>query len=156
MSVHRGSSGSPEVLDPSWITLQRAVAICMIIVLAIPMIVFVEQVIPPLGIASILFGLAFVGTWIRPREAAIGIGIVSSFWLVTQVANYQQVVPDLLRPEQSLFFLTAVGMIAFSAAGVIGLIGVVKSISGNVAIRTLQMVGLIMVGSLLFSILSSL
>lgn len=125
----------------------------MIVVLVIPMVLFFERVIPPLGIASALFGLAFIGTWIRPREAGISVGIFSALWMVGQIVNYQQVVPDLLRPEQSLFFMITVGMIVFCAAGIIGLVGLLKIISGTIAIRTLQIGGLIMVGSLLLSIL---
>lgn len=145
-----------DTLDARWVTLQRAVAVCMIVILAIPMVVFLERFVPPLGVASILFGLAFALTWIRPRIGAIGIGVLSALWLLTQVANYPRVIPDLTRPSETPFFFITIGMLVFSIAGVVGLIGVLRTSPGHIAVRTLQIAGIILVGSLLLSVLMNL
>lgn len=151
MTEHAQSTDGPGSLDSSWVTLQRSVALCMIAVLAAPMVLFLEQFVPPLGIASILFGLALALTWIRPRVGAIGIGILSALWLLSQMANYPQVIPDLTRPSETLFFIITIGMLVFSTAGVVGLIGTLRGSSGQTAVRTLQVAALIIVGSLFLS-----
>lgn len=140
-----------DTIDGRWVTLQRTVAVCMVVVLALPMVLFLEQFVPPLGVVSMLFALAFVLTWVRPRAGAIGIGVLSGFWLVTQVANYSLVIPDLMRPSETRFFLITLGMIVFSTAGVVGLVGAVRAFPGHIAVRTLQAVGVILVGSVTFS-----
>lgn len=141
-------------IDPRWLLLLRTVAVGMIIVLAIPMVAILHQFIPPLGIAGLLFALMLVLTWLRPRIGAIGIGVLSGFWLFTQLVNLSQVIPDLTRPSVTFQFIVTVGMIVFSVAGLIGLVGVLREIPGHIARRTTQAIGVIMLGSLIFSVLS--
>lgn len=145
-----------EGVDGRWLALQRAVAIGMIVVLAAPMVLIARTFIPPLAIAGTLFAVALVLTWVRPRASAITIGLFASLWLLFQLLNLPQVVPDLTRPSATLFFLITVAMLVFGIAGLVGLVGVLRRLSGRIAVRTLQAVGAVMIGSVVFSLLAGL
>lgn len=140
--------------DMQWLTLQRAVAIGMVIVVLIPMVVVLQQVIPPLAVAGVLFGTAFALTWFRPRAAALAIGVVSVLWLLFQLANFPQVFSILTLPSETLFFLATLSTLIFPIAGVIGLIGLVMDLSDTLAIWTLQATGIVLLGGIVVALLT--
>lgn len=103
-------------MDRRWLTLQRSVAAAMILLFAGVMAGIQQTLIPPLAVAGLLFAvpLGLTGTW--PRASAIGIGAVSTVWLLLQVVNWQQVAPDLARPDVTILFTPTVAM-SFGSAG---------------------------------------
>ncbi|WP_404450640.1 hypothetical protein LG329_09805 [Virgibacillus necropolis] len=139
-----------------WLTLQRIVAIAMIVVNAIPMVFILKQFIPPLAIANVLFIIVLLLTWLRPRAGAIGIGVLSVLWMLLNLVNFSQVIPDITRPSETLFFLVTIAHLLLPVAGIVGFIGVLKSASDKIAYRTLGIIGAVMIGSLVFSLLVSL
>lgn len=145
-----------QAADATWLTLQRVVAGGMLVVLATPMVVVLQRFIPPLAIAGVLFAVALGGTWLRPRAGAIGVGVLAGLWLLLQVANYTLVLADLTRPSETLFFMVTLGMLVVPAAGLVGLVGVLRGASGRIAVRTLQVVGVAMLGGLAVSLLAGL
>jgi hypothetical protein len=145
-----------EDVDARWLTLQRIVAVGMIAVLSAPMILITQQFIPPLAVTGLLFTVTLVLTWVRPKAGAIGIGVLSGLWLLLQLANYSLVIPDLVRPSATVSFFITLGMLVFGIAGVAGLVGVVRRMSGRIAIRTLQVVGIVLLGGFVLSLLVNL
>lgn len=137
-----------------WLTLQRAVALGMVIVVLIPMVVVLQQVIPPLAIAGVLFGTAFAFTWLRPRAAALAIGVVSALWLLFQLANFSQVFSILTLPSETLFFFATLSTLVLPIAGLVGLLGLVMELSDSLAIRTLQATGLVLLGGIAVALLT--
>ncbi|WP_101295970.1 hypothetical protein [Halegenticoccus soli] len=77
-------------------------------------------------------------------------------WLLVQLANLSMVVPDLVRRSAALFFLITLGMLMFSVAGLVGLVGVLWRWAGTLAVRTLQAVVAVMVGGTALSVMASL
>lgn len=150
------ASAQFEELDDSWLTLQRSVAVGMIVVLATPMVVVLQQFIPPLAIAGLLFAVALALTWVRPWAGALGIDALAGLWLVWQLVSLSMVIPDLTRPSATLFFMITLGMLVFGAAGLVGLVGALRRASGRLAVRTLQTVVVVLVGGLAISLVASL
>ncbi|WP_227377963.1 hypothetical protein [Haladaptatus halobius] len=137
-----------------WLTLQRAVALGMVIVVLIPMVIVLQQVIPPLAVAGVLFGTAFALTWRRPRAAALAIGVVSVLWLLFQLANFSQVFSILTLPSETLFFLATLSTLVLPIAGLVGLLGLVMELSDTLAIRTLQATGIVLLGGIAVALLT--
>ncbi|GAA5064010.1 hypothetical protein ACFFQF_18175 [Haladaptatus pallidirubidus] len=137
-----------------WLTLQRAVAIGMVIVVLIPMVIVLQQVIPPLAVAGVLFGTAFVFTWLRPRAAALAIGVVSVLWLLFQLSNFSQVFSILTLPSETLFFLATLSTLVLPIAGLVGLLGLVMELSDTLAIRTLQATGIVLLCGIAVALLT--
>jgi hypothetical protein len=145
-----------EGMDARWLTLQRTVAAAMIVVVAIPQVVIVQEFIPPLAIVGVLFVVALAFTWLRPRAAAVGVGALAGLWLLLNLANVSQVIVDLVRPSATLFFMVTLAMLVLGVAGLVGLVGVVRRTSGRLAVRTLQAGGAVLLGGLLLSLLADL
>lgn len=142
--------------DAQWVTLQRAVAVAMIVVLATPMVVVLQGFIPPLAVMGGLFAVALGLTWIRPQTGAIGVGVLSTLWLVLQLANFSLVITDLLHPSATLSFMITLGMVVVPTVGLIGLLGVLRHASGQLATRTLQAGGIVLLGGFILSLLAGL
>lgn len=145
-----------EGMSGRWVTLQRAVAIAMLVILAAPMVLIAQQIIPPLIVAGVLFAVALGLTWLRPRTGAIVVGVLAGLWLLLQLANFSLVISDLTQPSAMVSFLITLGMLVFGIAGVVGLAGVLRRMSGRIATRTLQASGAAMLGGLLLGLLASL
>ena len=145
-----------EGMDARWLTLQRTVAAAMIVVVAIPQVVIVQEFIPPLAVVGVLFAVALVLTWLRPRAAAVGVGVLAGLWMLLNLANFSQVIVDLVQPSATLFFMVTLAMLVLGIAGFVGLIGVLRGASGRIAVRTLQAGGAVLFGGLLLSLLASL
>lgn len=145
-----------EGMDARWLTLQRTVAAAMIVVVAVPQVVIVQEFIPQLTIAGVLFAVALALTWLRPRAAAVGVGVLAGLWMLLNLANFSQVVVDLVRPSATLFFMLTLTMLVLGVAGLVGLVGVVRRTSGRLAVRTLQAGGAVLFGGLLLSLLTGL
>lgn len=143
-----------EDLDVQWLTLQRAVAVGMVIVVLIPMVVVLQQVIPPLAVAGVLFTGAFILTWLRPRAGALGTGVISGLWLLWQLVNLPQVLPVLMQPSEALFFLATLSTLVLPTAGLIGLAGLMTDLSDTFAIRTLQATGIVLLGGIVLALLA--
>lgn len=144
-----------ESVETQWLTLQRAVAAGMIVVLALPM-VYLQQIVPPLAVVGGLFVVALASTWLRPRAAAIGIGVLAGGWFILQLINISKVIVDITQPSETLFFMITLGMLVGPIAGVVGLVGVVRRAHGRIAVRTLQAAGIVLLGSLALSLLAGL
>lgn len=69
--------------------------------------------------------------WTWPRASAIGIGAVSTVWLVLQVVDWQQVAPDLARCHDPVHADRRDECVPL--AGVVGLVGVLRGASGRIA-----------------------
>lgn len=80
----------------------------------------------------------------KVEKGAIGVGILAGLWLMLQMANLSMVVPDLTRPSATLFFLITLGMIAFGVADLVGLVGVLRRAPGRIAVRTVQLLDIVM------------
>lgn len=140
--------------DMQWLTLQRAVAIGMVIVVLIPMVIVLQQIIPPLAVAGVLFSTSFALTWFRPRAAALAIGVISALWLLFQLANFPQVLSILTLPSETLFFFATLSTLVLPIAGLVGLIGLVMDLSDTLAIRTLQATGIVLLGGIVVALLT--
>lgn len=143
-------------LETSWVTLQRSVAVGMIVVLAAPMVLVASRVIPPLLVPAGLFALGLGITWLRPRGGAIGIGVLSALWLVSQILNVSRVLPELTRPSATVPFLITLGMVTIPAAGAAGLAGALRRASGHVAVRTLQALSAILAVGVVVAVVAAL
>ncbi|MFC7192071.1 hypothetical protein [Halocatena marina] len=141
--------------DMQWLALQRAVAIGMVITVLIPMVIVLQQVIPPLAVAGVVFGTAFVLTWFRPYASALAIGVVSALWLLFQLANFSQVFSVLTLPSETLFFFATLSTLVLPIAGLVGLIGVVMDLSDKFAVWTLQAVGIVLLGGIVVALLTT-
>ncbi len=143
-----------EGLDVQWLTLQRAVAVGMVVFVLIPMVVVLQQVIPPLAVAGVLFAGAFILTWLRPRAGALGVGGLSGLWLLWQSVNLQQVLLVLTRPSEAVFFLATLSTLVLPIAGLVGLVGLMTDLSDTFAIRTLQATGITLLGGIALALLA--
>lgn len=146
---------NPQDAGSQWLTLQRTVAVAMIVVLATPMVVVLQRLVPMLAAMGGLFAVSLGLTWIRPRTGAIGVGVLATVWLVLQLSNYSLVVTDLIRPSATLSFMISLGMVVVPTIGLIGLLGVLRHASGQFATRTLQAGGIVLLGGGLLSLLAS-
>lgn len=140
--------------DPRWLLLQRTVAAAMIVTLLSPMLVVVQRLIPPLAVPAVLFALLLALTTWRPRGSAIAIGSLSGVWLLLQVANLSRVVPDLLRPEDTIGFVITVAMLVVPVAGGVGLVGMLRRASGRFASATLATAGGLLGSALLGGVIA--
>lgn len=143
-----------EDIDVQWLTLQRAVAVGMVVVVLLPMVVVLKQVIPPLAVAGVLFAGAFILTWLRPRAGALGIGGLSGLWLLWQSINLPQVLPVLMRPSEAVFFLATLSTFVLPIAGLVGFVGLMTDLSDTFAIRTLQATGITLLGGIALALLA--
>lgn len=128
-----------------WVALQRGVAAGMLVTFGLVMVVLAQALVPPLAVAGVLFAVPLVVSFVRPRGAAIAIGIVATLWFALQVANAARVLPDLLDPAAGLAFAVTVAMVVIPAAGVVGLVGLLRRAAPSVAVRTLQAAGAVVV-----------
>ena len=132
-------------LDSRWVTLQGSVAAGMILVLILPMAFIVRAFIPPLAIAVGLFAIPLALMPSRPRASAIAVGVFSAAWLLLQLMNLEMVIPDLLRPEATLQFIAALGMLVLPLTGVVGLLGTTFRAPETMATRVLRASAIILV-----------
>ncbi len=143
-----------ENLDVQWLTLQRAVAVGMVVVVLIPMVVVLQQVIPPLAVAGVLFAGAFILTWLHPHAGALGVGGLSGLWLLWQLVNLPQVLPVLTQPSEAVFFLATLSTLVLPIAGLVGFVGLMTDLSDTFAIRTLQATGITLLGGIALALLA--
>lgn len=126
MSTQAPPARTTTGLDRRWSTLQRTVALGMIFVLLVPMVFIARGFIAPLAVALVLFAVPLALSPFRPRASAIAIGAVSALWLVMQLANLPRVLPDLLRPHETLTFAVTAAMLVLPLAGVVGLVATLR------------------------------
>lgn len=143
-----------EEIDTQWITLQRVVAAAMIVTVSAPMVLVVGDIIPPLLIAGVLFAGGLALTWSRPRAGTIAVGVLTGVWMLLVLANPVLATDDLARPSMTVFFMMSLGMIVLPVVGLVGLVGVLRRASGRIAVRTLQALGIVLLGGLVLSVLA--
>jgi plastocyanin len=139
--------------DPRWLTLQRGVAVGMILTFVAVRLLAPQLLGVPLVPAG-LFAVALALTWWRPRGAAIGIGILATLWLLTQIVTIRALLPDLARPDDTDLFVTTVAMLVVPIAGVAGLVGLLGRRSGRIATTVLQATGVIVLAGALVGVVA--
>ncbi len=151
--ANRHRSHDPAT-DPRWLTLQRAVAVGMILTFVAVLLLAPHLLDVPLAPAT-LFAVALALTWWRPRGAAIGIGILAALWLLTQIVTIRALLPDLARPDNTQLFVITLAMLVVPIAGVGGLVGLLRRRSGRIATTVLQATGLVMLAGALVGVVAS-
>lgn len=120
---------------PGWVTLLRSVAAAMILTYGFVMVFLARSLVPPLAVGAALFAVALVATLVRPRGAAIAVGVLSVVWLVLDLANAPQVVAGLLRPSTPLQFIPPFAFVLVPLTGTVGLIGLLTRARDDLAGR---------------------
>ncbi|MBA2317678.1 MAG: hypothetical protein H0V93_07865 [Euzebyales bacterium] len=120
-------------LDRRWVVLQAVVAAGMIASFAAVMLVIAGEVVVPLAVGAVLFAVPLAMLAVRPRPAAVAIGVVSTLWLLLNIGQIGAVLDGLARPTATADFLVTLAMQVFSVAGVIGLVGSLRRAPGRVA-----------------------
>lgn len=143
-----------RALDRRWLTLQRGVAVGMILTFVAVLLLAPHLLGVPLVPAS-LFAVALALTWWRPRGAAIGIGILAALWLLTQIVTIRALLPDLARPDDTSLFVITLAMLVVPIAGVAGLIGLLRRGSGRLATTVLQAMGLVVLAGALIGVVAA-
>lgn len=139
--------------DPRWLTLQRSVAVGMILTFVAVLLLAPQLLGVPLVPAG-LFALALALTWWRPRSAAIGIGILATLWLLTQMVTIRALLPDLARPDDTELFVITLAMLVVPIAGAGGLVGLLRRGSGRIATTVLQAMGLVVLAGALVGVVA--
>lgn len=147
----RADEPPPTVVTDRWVGLQRGVAVGMVLTFVAVLVVAPELLDVPLAPAA-LFAVALALTWWRPRGAAIAIGVLASLWLVTQVVTIGALLPDLARPQDTALFVVTLAMLVVPAAGVVGLVGMLRRSSGHVATNVLRGTGLVLLAGALVGV----
>lgn len=129
------------VTDPSthaWVTLQRTVAIGQVAAIVLVMVVVAQAIIPPLVVFATLFTIPLVTSSRRPRGSAIAIGTLASLLLVMTIAMDPTLGRTIANPGDVGPFVTTVARLVLSAAGAVGLVGLLRRTSGTIATGTVR------------------
>lgn len=137
--------------DLRWVSLQRGVAVGMVLTFVAVLLLAPERLDVPL-VPAALFTVALALTWWRPRGAAIAIGELATLWLVTQLVTIRALLPDLARPQDAALFATTLAMLTIPTAGVVGLVGMLRRSAGHIATIVLKGTGLVLLAGALLGV----
>lgn len=128
-----------------WVTVQRFVAGALIATFVYIMAFVAQAFVGPLAAFAAVFAIPLALTWWRRRGPAIAIGVLAAIWLLLQIVNASQVLPDLTDPAATGSFIGTFPQVVVPIAGIVGLVGLVRRASATTATRTLQVTGAVLV-----------
>lgn len=151
---HRVDEPPPVALsDLRWLSLQRGVAVGMVLTF-VAVLLLAPQILDVPLVPAALFAVALALTWWRPRGAAIAVGVLATLWLVTQVVTIRALLPDLARPQDTALFVITLAMLIVPTAGAVALVGMLRRSSGHIATIVLQGTGLVLLAGALVGVVA--
>ena len=106
------------------------------------------EVIPPLVVLPVLFGVGLVLLVVRPRPGAIAVGVLA---VLMTLANLAHLVPDLGHPESFWSFLTSAVAVVGSIVGAVALVAVLRRTDGGAAPYLGVVGGVVLIALVAFS-----
>ncbi len=132
------STTTHATLDRRWVLLQGVAAGGLIVGAVSVMVGIAGVFVPVLGVVATLCAAGLAMLPVRPRPAAIAVGVVSLLFGIASLVNIGAVLANLREPGAVLPFLSTAVLQLANLLGVVGLAGATMRAPGAIARRALQ------------------